>query len=35
MKAMKKLNEKEIIKIFRQKKNIPEDVELFHLGKEL
>ena len=32
---MKKLNEKEIIKIFRQKKNIFEDVELFHLGKEL
>ena len=35
MKAMKKLNEKEIIRIFRQKKNIAEDVELFHLGKEL
>ena len=35
MKAMKKLNEKEIIRIFRQKKNLAEDVELFHLGKEL
>ena len=35
MRVMKKLNEKEIIKIFRQKKNISEDVELFHLGKEL
>ena len=32
---MKKLNEKEIIRIFRQKKNLAEDVELFHLGKEL
>ena len=35
MKAMKKLNEKEIIRIFSQKKNLAEDVELFHLGKEL
>ena len=35
MKAMKRLNEKEIIRIFRQKKNLAEDVELFHLGKEL
>jgi len=35
MKAMKKLNEKDIIKIFRQKKFISEDVETFHLGKEL
>ena len=32
---MKKLNEKDIIKIFRQKKFISEDVETFHLGKEL
>ena len=32
---MKKLNEKEIIKIFRKKKFIPEDVEIFHLGKEI
>ena len=35
MKAMKKLNEKDIIRIFRQKKFISEDVETFHLGKEL
>ena len=35
MKAMKRLNEKEIIRIFSQKKNLAEDVELFHLGKEL
>ena len=35
MRVMKRLNEKEIIKIFRQKKNISEDVELFYLGKEL
>jgi thiamine-monophosphate kinase len=35
MRVMKRLNEKEIIKIFRQKKNISEDVELFHLGEEL
>ncbi len=35
MKAMKKLNEKDVIRIFRQKKFISEDVETFHLGKEL
>ena len=35
MKAMKKLNEKDIIRIFRKKKFISEDVEIFRIGKEL
>ena len=35
MKAMKRLNEKDIIRLFRQKKTISEDVENFKLGKEL
>ena len=35
MKVMKKLNEKEIIRIFRQTKKNIDDVELFYLGKEL
>ena len=35
MKAMKKLNEKDIIKIFQKKKFIPEDVEIFHLGNQM
>ena len=35
MKAMKRLNEKDIIRLFRQKKTISEDVEIFKLGKEL
>ncbi len=32
---MKKLNEKDIIRIFRKKKFISEDVEIFRIGKEL
>lgn len=35
MKVMKKLNEREIIKILRNGKFIPDDVETFHLGKQL
>lgn len=35
MKVMKKLNEKEIIRTFQQKKIVAEDVEIFQLGKEL
>jgi len=35
MKAMKKLNEKDIIKIFQKKKLFPEDIEIFHLGNQM
>ena len=35
MKVMKRLNEKDIIRIFRQKNFVAEDVEIFYLGKEL
>ena len=35
MKVMKRLNEREIIRVFQKEKFIPEDVEIFHLGKQL
>ena len=35
MKVMKRLNEKDIIKIFQSKKFTPEDVEIFRIGSQM
>ena len=35
MKVMKRLNEKDIIKIFQSKKFTPEDVDIFRIGSQM